>query len=231
MSKIEVKKKAAPQAAVTAWSFSRLTSYELCPSKFKFSVIEKLPEPGSPAMDRGQAIHKEGEEYLKGVRTEMPVSYELLHQEMEHAKQAGAESELEVTFTKDWGLTGWFEPDAWLRIKIDMLLREPGVIRLVDFKTGKNRGGYEDQLELYALAALLMHPAVEHVTGELWFVDSGEIISTAHGAYTQADVEELKAKWAKRVKPLFADTVFAPRPNNLCRWCHYRKENNGPCQY
>lgn len=230
MSKIVTKKKAAAQA-ITAWSFSRLTAYENCPLKFKLTTIDKLKEPASPAMDRGKDIHALGEAFLKGNCDELPTEYKLLAQEMEEARVLGAESELEVTFTKDWSITGWFEPDAWLRIKIDVLLNKDGTVRIIDLKTGKNRGGYEDQLELYCLAALLMYPELESVMAELWFIDSGEIIGTSHGAYTQRDVKKLKTTWEKRVKPMFVDDMWAPRPNQYCRWCAFRKEEGGQCVY
>ena len=46
---------------VTAWSYSRYADYTQCPLKFKLKHIQRLPTKGSPAMDRGSAIHKEGE--------------------------------------------------------------------------------------------------------------------------------------------------------------------------
>ena len=44
------------------WSYSRLTTWEQCPLKAKLKYIDGLKEPGSPAMDRGTAIHKDAEE-------------------------------------------------------------------------------------------------------------------------------------------------------------------------
>ena len=105
MSKIVTKKKAAP-TGITAWSFSRLTAYENCPLKFKLTTIDKLKEPASPAMDRGKEIHLQGELYLKGTTAGVPESFKLLAVEMEDARVHAAESELEVTFTKDWTITG-----------------------------------------------------------------------------------------------------------------------------
>ena len=230
MSKIITKKAAAPQQ-ITSWSFSRLNRYEECPTRAKFNYIDRLTEPGSPAMDRGAAIHKEGEDYLKDALKEIPESYKLLGVELEDAKKLGAKSELEITFNKDWEPTGWFDADAWCRIKVDIMMVEDKTVRIIDIKTGKNRGGYEDQLDLYALAALLTLPDHDHVVAELWFVDSGEIIATSHGSYSQKDVPDLKAKWTQRVKPMLADTMFAPRPGPYCRYCPFAKAKGGKCEY
>lgn len=227
---IEVKKKAVHKP-VTAWSYSRLNTYEQCPLKFKLTVIEGLKEPGSAAMDRGAEVHKQGELYLKDHVKELPDVYKLLALEMEAAKALQAKSELEVTFTKDWGITGWFEKDAWVRIKIDIMVLDKDTMRIIDIKTGKNRGGYEAQLELYAIAALVLYPDIKHIVAELWFVDTGEIVATSHGAYTHAMLPDLKRKWEARVLPMFEDTIWPARPNSFCGFCHFRKANNGPCEY
>ena len=39
----------------------------------------------------------------------------------------------------------------------------------------------------------------------------------------------LKALWEQNVKPMFKDEIFAPLPSYMCRWCHFRKDNGGPC--
>ena len=227
---IEVKKKSAPQQ-ITAWSYSRLTEYEGCPKKSYFKVIEKLKEPASEAMDRGAQVHKDGENFLNHVLEEVPESFKLLAQELSEARMMGAKSELEVTFRRDWSACGWFDEDAWLRLKIDMILVEDGVVRIVDFKTGKNRGGYEDQLELYALTALMIYPDCKDVSCELWFTDSGEIIATSKGTYGPKDLEKLKTKWEKRVAPMLNDTIFAPNPSALCKWCWFSQSKTGKCEY
>ena len=161
MSEVIVKK-VANAKKVTAWSYSRLSAYEQCPLKFKLTTLDGLKEPTSLAMERGKDIHKEGELYLGDISLPIPPSYKLLAVEMAALRALKVQSELEVTFTKDWQPTGWFDTDAWCRIKIDALAIDEGVVKIIDFKTGKNRGGYEDQLELYVLASLLMYPEHPH---------------------------------------------------------------------
>lgn len=226
-------KKAAVGKPVTAWSYSRLNTYEQCPFKFKLTVVLGIKEPGSAAMDRGTEIHKAGEMFLKDISQDVPDSFKLLSDELIAIKALGAKSELEITYTNQWLPTGWFDKNAWVRIKLDALLYDADTktVRIIDFKTGKNRGGYEDQLELYAIAGLLMFPEAEIISAELWFVDSGEIIATSHGDYKQAMLPGLKTKWENRVLPMFEDTIWPARPNNFCGFCFARKANGGPCEY
>lgn len=235
MSKIEVKSKAPIGNGVTAWSISRLNTYTQCPFKFKLTAIDRIKEPQSPAMARGAAIHKEAENYLKGTDIAVPQNLSLMAAEFNELHNANAQAELEVTFNKDWGITGWFDKDAWCRIKIDAMAVVDGVIRIIDFKTGKykpdDNDAYEQQLELYALAALIMYPDITGVSAELWFLDSGAHVGTKTDSYTHAMVPDLKKKWELKVTPMFVDTLFAERPNKFCNWCHFRKANNGPCSY
>jgi hypothetical protein len=45
-------------------------------------------------------------------------------------------------------------------------------------------------------------------------------------------VTALKKKWEGRIKALFADDTFAPRPSDFaCRFCDYSKEKGGPCEF
>ena len=57
---------------VTAWSYSRLELYERCPFAFHQKHIAKLPDPGGPAMQRGNIIHKLAEEHALGRLTHPP---------------------------------------------------------------------------------------------------------------------------------------------------------------
>lgn len=136
MSKIELKSKSKEPTGngVTAWSISRLNTYTQCPFKFKLTAIDKIREPSSPAMERGAAIHKEAEVYLKGADLVVPTSLSLMTTEFLELKEHRAEAELEVTFNKDWGITGWFDKDAWCRIKIDAMVLLGDTIKIIDFK-------------------------------------------------------------------------------------------------
>lgn len=51
------------------WSFSRYSAYDQCPAKAMYKFIKKLPEPPAPPLDRGSLIHKQAENFLKGLPT------------------------------------------------------------------------------------------------------------------------------------------------------------------
>lgn len=233
-------KKAAQK--ITAWSFSRLKDYEECPFKAKLKVIDRMREPDRPAMARGTAIHKIAEDFVKGTLAKMPsdmtelVGYPKFKTKFAALRKA-AEKQLAVaegafTFTSAWTPTGWFEPDAWLRIKADAQLFVPAKksVTIIDYKTGKIYEDSKQQLALYALAAFLFYPEdeVQTVTGELWYLDHGDTIPLA---FERSEMDEMRRQWEARSRAMLNDTIFAPKPGQYCRWCHFRKSNGGPCKF
>lgn len=139
-------------------------------------------------------------------------------------------------FTNTWGETAWNDwVKCWVRIKVDCAHHlDEETLRVRDWKTGKFREEmneeYLEQLELYALTALLLHPHIQKVETELVYLDEGKIFK-APKVYTRADIPALKKLWEKRVTPMLKDKRFAPRPNNKCRWCHFSKSKGGPCKF
>lgn len=220
--------------SITAWSYSRWSVYEECPFKAKCKFVQKLPEPGSDAMERGDRIHKAIEAYLKdGGR--VPPEAKPMAKDLQALRKLKPVVEGELAFDKSWKKVDWFSREAWCRIKMDALVPpvDGGTARDIDFKTGKLReaGEHDDQLMLYGLAGLLVFPTASAATGELWFTDHGKIVQRQEGVFPRKDESALKKLWEGRVKKMLTDTRFEPTPSNACRWCHFRRANDGPCKY
>ncbi len=229
---------------IKSWSFSRYGTYSQCPFKARCLYIDRLYEPGSPAMERGVNIHKLAEQYIKGQSARLPGVLALFRAHFQAWRKAFKNDRHTIAveetwaFRKDWTRTTWDDWDgAWLRVKLDVAhITDEGVI-LVDHKTGKfspsyNLQQYLEQLDLYALASLIIYPELS-VTPYLHFIDH-EIVYPPPGeakTYFPADLPRLKREWVKRTKAMLSDKTFAPRPNNLCRFCAFRAESGGPCVY
>lgn len=235
-----------PMKPVTSWSFSRYGDYKECPAKFKYKHVLKMQEPQNDAMARGTAIHTMAEDYIKGKGRTLPTELKLLGDEFKmlrslyKKKLSGMVVEDNWSFTKEWNQTRWDDwIKCWVRIKLDCahFVDDHNVLVVTDWKTGKfrpdNIDSYLEQLELYALAALLLYPRIKEVRPRLGYVDQGLFYPENPDdlVFKRTDIDKLKKTWEKRVKPMFADKVYAPRPNNNCRWCHFRKSNNGPCKF
>lgn len=223
---------------VTAWSYSRYADYEQCPLMFKLKHLDRIKPPSSPQMQRGSDIHKEGEVFLITPETKkVPVTYANFKDQMTQLKTLSPVCELQEGFTSDWkpatasgrDPNGWFAKDTWLRIVIDVkVLYDDHTAEVIDFKTGKMYGTNENQVELFSCAPFIKDPELTNVTARLWYLDSGDEVIRE---YSRKDYLAIKKDWTKRVKPMFVDQRWAPKPGPKCRWCHFRAENGGPCKF
>lgn len=230
---------------LTSWSFSRYSDYKKCALAFKLKHMMKIAEPKNDAMQRGADVHDTAEGYLKGTIARLPAELKLFEAEfkklrlMYKKKMVGMIVEDNWSFTNTWDRTEWDNwLKCWLRVKLDCAHHENVDTMIVsDWKTGKFRPElneeYMEQLELYALCALLLHPHLETVLPRLVYLDQGTVYPPENKPviYTRADVPKLKKLWEKRVKPMFNDKTFAPKPNDKCHWCFYGqsgKKKGGP---
>lgn len=232
-------KKTAVAKAVqkmTAWSFSRYNDYRKCPRYAKFKHVERRQEPGSPALDRGSAVHELAQVFAqKTARTKCPEELQTFEEEFRvlQKNKASLATEQQWCFNSNWEPTGWFEKDAWCRVIVDArwLDKSRNVLVVIDHKTGKINPQHEEQLSLYALAALLQNPDIDGVEVQLWYLDHGVQKPDNQRIYTRADVPALKKEWSKNTKVMLADGVFRERPGKACTWCHYSKGKGGPCKF
>lgn len=219
----------------TSWSFSRWVDYSLCPLKAYLAHIKKIREPKNDAMQRGADIHDMASGYIKGKIKKLPSELKLYKDEFDALKKLykrkllPAIVEEDWAFTKAWDQTQWDDwIGCWVRIKLDAAhYTSEDTLVVTDWKTGKFREEdnalYLAQLELYALAALLLNTHIEAVLPRLVYLDLGLTYPPIAKpiVYKRSDVKKLRAAWEKRVKPMMADRKFAPRPNDKCRWCWF----------
>ncbi len=215
-----------------SWSISRLKDYEKCPQYACYRHLMKNElgeEPKGAPLQRGIDIHEEAEAFLKGKLKAVPESLKKFEGDFIDLRRNGAESELKWAFDDAWRPVEYFAKNAWVRVVADAyLLDSIGTARLIDFKTGK-AADYSDQLDLYAVAAFQHNSTTLLVSGELWFLDHG--IKSRPAYYKPEAADKLRKKWGERVRPMFADTKFVPRPGPYCKWCFYSKAKGGPCKF
>lgn len=220
-----------PPKKITSWSYSRYSLYSKCPAKAKYKFIDKLPDPGGPAMERGNLIHKLAEDFTLGKIKKLPPELLRFKDQFMELKKSKPEVEKTWAFTKDWIKTTW---DDWkgctLRIKADASCVDGDTIYIIDHKTGKKYDDNKEQLDLTAAAAPIMFPKVKKIITSLWYLDQdGD--NMVDKEYDAADAPQLRAEWDKRVEPMLNDTRFAPKPSHECRWCPFSKSKGGPCKF
>ncbi len=239
---------AAVGKPITSWSFSRYMDYVKCPYAFKKKHILKVKEEENEAMQRGTAIHKMAEDFIKGNIKRMPAELKLFAEEFNGLKKlyktagSGVIVEDQWAFNRQWQPSGWMDwNNTWLRVKLDCGMRADDdqalILKPIDWKTGKNRdyknSEYIMQLELYALATFKMLPDIEQAVPLLAYIDEGTVYPPEEEpiVFYKKDEKLLTNKWEKRVAPMFKDTTFKPTPGNHCSWCQHSKAKGGDCKF
>lgn len=222
---------------ITAWSYSRYTDYQRCPALAKYKHVLRLKEPENEAMARGSEVHHQAQGAVEGTIKKLPPTLVNFREDFRELKAVKAVCEQQWAFNRDWKKVDWFAKDCWLRIMVDVhhvvqekvrgVLRR-SVLRIIDWKTGRQHAEHKDQRSLYALGGILVYPDIAEVEATHAYLDSGE---TATDRWRGSDLEALQKMWLKNVTPMMNDRRFAPRPGNHCRWCHFRKANGGPCAF
>lgn len=205
-------------------SYSSIKMYMNCPLRYYHQRVRKaVTDPGSEATHYGERVHKQLELRLKE-EAELPQEtkhYEALVSAILKGVKGQLLVEQELTLNADLQPTGWFDEDAWLRTKIDVLALDGNRAVMFDWKTGKRKPDF-DQFELYALQVFTHYPEVEHVSvGFVWLKDR----ALDREQYLRQDAAPL---WEKlltqinRIEKSVETDVWPARPSGLCRFCPAR---------
>lgn len=213
------------------WGWSKLDTYRACPAQFRYKFIDKIKEPGSPAMERGTKIHNALEMFVNGWAKDVPHEINPFWKRLlTQLKKENPKTEASWGITKEWKpLPNWFEKDTWCRAKSDVYYIKGDLLVLIDFKTGKFRIPSDDQNKLYAVIGYSMFPVVQRVRTSFWFVDQSE--APHEEIYKADDLERMRGYFNKEAAKLYDDRSFKPKPGNACRYCAFSRQKNGPCQY
>lgn len=212
---------------VTAFSYSRLNSFETCPRKFHaVSISKEAKEPESLAMSYGKDVHK----YLElRVSKGMALPTHLGHLEGVAALLALAPgtklTEHQMAVNASLEPTGWFAKDVYCRAIADLVIDNGEKAALFDYKTGKKSNDFL-QLRLTASLYFQHAPRVEVIKcAFVWTKDKS--VST-----TEISREEIGEVWSElspridRYQTAFQEQNFPPRPSWQCRGCPVKS-----CQY
>lgn len=216
----------------TTWSFSRWQAHQQCPLKYKLQFVDKAPFKQTPAMARGNNIHKHMAEYLVG---RGPLPKEVVDGWQQDFYAAMRDHENKVVeqkwgFSDRWITTGWMAKHVWLRSILDVgVFYSDNTMEVVDHKTGKKYGDNSDQMELFALATMAkFHDQASRVKTRLVYIDACE---EDEDMYEARDYQKLVDKWTARANAMLNDRQWLPKPNDKCKWCDFARSKGGQCRY
>ena len=208
-------------------SYSAIKLYENCPLRYyRQRILKDVTDDGGEASRYGERVHEYLEHRLKE-NADLPqdiTHYEVLCTKVEELANGGElHIEKELVLTEELTPTGWWEPDAWLRSKLDILVIRGTSAYVMDWKTGK-RNPDNFQMQLFAAQVFKHYPQIQNVkTSLVWLkqlqMDTGE--------YARANINEVWAGIMKKIRRIYDSyehNTWPARPSGLCRFCPARHD-------
>jgi RecB family exonuclease len=207
-------------------SYSAIKLYENCPYRYYRQRIAKdIVDEGGEASKYGERVHSFLETRLKGADLPQEVAaYEPLCRSVEAlAKNGELHVEKELVLNDNLTPTGWWDSDAWLRSKLDVLVINGADAVVMDWKTGKRNADFF-QMQIFAAQVLKHFPDVQRVkTSLVWLKD----MTLDTEKYGRSDAPELWAEIMKRIQRIhtsYEHGSWVARPSGLCRFCPARHD-------
>lgn len=210
--------------AKLAHSYSALKTFEQCPKKYyALRIAKSVKDQGGTASDYGDRIHKALEKRLKENK-KLPQEAEryepLCNSIIKAANVKGAilEAEREMTLNDNFDVTTWFGYDAWLRAKMDVLIRTGKSAVVMDWKTGKRKPD-PLQLQLNALTIFMHYPDIQKVTVTFVWLQTMEQDTET---YTREQLPDLMVELNSRVAKIERALKLNDWPaqqSGLCGYC------------
>jgi len=210
-------------------SYSAIKLYENCPLRyFRQRIVKDVIDEGGEASKYGERVHAFLESRLKGEDLPQEVAqYEILCLAVEKMAEGGElYIEKELVLTENLTPTGWWDADAWLRSKLDVLVIQGADAVVMDWKTGK-RNADRFQMQLFAAQVFKHFPDVVRVKTCLTWLKTLEMDTEV---YNRVDINPVWAEIMKRIQRIHSSVEhdnWAARPSGLCRFCPARHD----CDY
>ena len=222
----------------TSSSFSRAMDMEKCPLMFKYRHLDKIPDPAPPLpegqerpMERGNRIHKLGENYVQNPQMHLPDELQHFPTEFKAFQQMYAKNmldpEIKFAFNDDWQQVSYKDWDnVRYRAVIDALARiDERRVLVVDYKTGKKEGNeikHHEQCMEYAVCVALTDPDVQLFNVQVWYIDQPHDRKLKK-TFTRTEVMRGFANMKARHRRVLDERIFPAKPSRMaCMFCPYK---------
>ena len=208
-----------------AHSYSALKMYENCPLRYYHQrIIKSVKEQSGTATIYGERIHSALEHRLRD-GTKLPDEAKHLEAAVRPLEKTSGRWEMlveqEMTLNIKHKPTGWWDDDAWLRAKIDVLMLRDRRARVLDWKTGKRRPDFK-QLELFALMVFEHYPDIDLVDAAFVWIKDMSSDSDRYERKSLPQMWENTINRIRRVEQSLENEVWPARPSGLCAYCPAR---------
>lgn len=217
-----------------ALSYSRLSTYQNCPRKFKLQYLDKAfpDDSNNPNFVRGNRVHGQLENYVMWLNADKSFEKPAMCAEAQNVialinnvyeEYTSVLPEQQLCLDKNWNKTGWYAKNAYLRAILDVIAFKPGKGLILDYKTGKVRDydQYGGQLHLNAAMLFAIEPEIQIIDVAYLFVDHKQTVKVH---FDRSQFEEFKTHFIAQHVKVNSETEWNPQINQYCKWCPATKE-------
>ncbi|MDA1060276.1 MAG: ATP-dependent DNA helicase [bacterium] len=227
-------------------SYSQFDTFKSCPLKYNYRYLMGVPVPPAHAANFGSTIHNTLNQFYKVLKSNKPVSIEVLselyennwipegYESAEHEKVRKEKGWEVLKLYYDNNCDPWIIPsflekpfnlkigDYWISGRIDRIDRlADGTFEVIDYKTGrsKNSGNLSKdlQLSIYALACRdILNLSISKLS--LYFLEENEKFSTSR---SDEFLNSLPDEISALIKEIEA-SEFHATPGFHCGFCDFR---------
>ena len=213
------------------YSFSKLSTYNNCARKFKYSYLDKAPKDkvDNTALLKGGAIHSILEHYPNDARHKLAPKYQHIVDSFistDLAKRYLEEysiREFDFGLDKDLVPTSYSDKNAMFRGSVDYICTIDDVLHLIDWKSGKSKDPkwqVYDQLMFYAIYFFKAYENINTIRISYVYVEhegrENDIILERQ--YLDTYVKQL----TDNIRLVEEEESFDKSVGVLCKWCDFR---------
>ena len=214
---------------MTAWSYSSISTFKLCPKKYyHLKVAKDVKDVSSSAMYYGNEVHRAAEHYVKK-GTPIPTKFKFIKKTLDSLNNIQGEKhcEIRMALAKEDGEyvpTTFFADNVWWRGIADLLIVDDDKAYLVDYKTGKS-AKYADtkQLDLLAGATFTHYPGIKSIKSALAYVVSNEFVQKKHTSDMRKSYLTVFDDELERLDSAEENEVWNAIDGPLCAYCPVTK--------
>lgn len=209
-------------------SYSSVKLYKECPQRYARRYIAKMEDPPSAAMQRGSRLHKLAEDYLNNPDMSCPYDIRKLGLRIFQLRNAGAKAEVVMRVDADWRPVHE-DSEAKLKAIIDVHRLDNDVLKIHDYKSGREYPDHVHQLEFYSAIGLIHYPDAKRAESSALYFDSGS--EGAERGIIREMLPSIIRRWDADMGAIDGDGEFRPTGGGHCKRCPYRSSNGiGTCE-
>jgi CRISPR/Cas system-associated exonuclease Cas4 (RecB family) len=213
------------------YSYSRISTYQQCPLKFKFKYVDKVKVPFvySEALIKGGTLHHILEHHPEKSTHKHQEKYQSVADEFINSDvgkdllSRESKRELDIGLTKDLEPCEYSSKEAMFRGSVDYFTMKDDYLWIVDWKSGKEKDlkwQSFDQNMWYALYFFIMYGKLDKIKITYQYIEHNNADNSV--IMERQYLLNYKTSLIDNINKIENDTEFKLKESALCPYCDFQ---------